>query len=274
MDSETIIFIVISHRGAVHIPRLFRSLQEQTVQNWKLVIVDNSGDEQELENIRSITSAESRAMVIAEQNLGYFSTAESIRGKIVGNKNTIVICNPDAALSGEGSLQVLKNCAEIPDVGIVAPRIISSRDGHNQNPNYESRPSKSAQLRRKLSMSTPALVEIVGRISKVKRKLFRNNQKKTDLQRDIYAAHGSFMVFTRQFFLAGGDLSHPLFLFGEELTAAERCRKLGLRTVYTPNATVSHIEHGGLGISRSREIRKHTAAAVDYGYKLLYGKLK
>jgi GT2 family glycosyltransferase len=63
----------------------------------------------------------------------------------------------------------------------------------------------------------------------------------------IYAPHGAFIIFSRQYFLRGGSFKHPSFLYGEEITVAENCKKFGFQVLYDPGFRVLHFEHGSHG---------------------------
>src|SRR5882762_7093902 len=85
----------------------------------------------------------------------------------------------------------------------------------------------------------------------------------------IYAAHGSFFIFSRRYFEAGGFLDGNLFLYGEEISVAEICRSLRLPVVYEPSLCVLHNEHQSTGkrISRfSYECQKNALRYVTSRY--------
>jgi GT2 family glycosyltransferase len=80
----------------------------------------------------------------------------------------------------------------------------------------------------------------------------------------IYAPHGSFLIFSSEYFRAGGSLDFPCFLFGEEVYLAEVLRKLGLDVVYEPSLEVVHQEHKSTKLVKSRELAQAVATAAAY----------
>src|SRR5947208_6891971 len=80
----------------------------------------------------------------------------------------------------------------------------------------------------------------------------------------IYAAHGSFFIFSRRYFEAGGFLDENLFLYGEEISVAEICRSLGLLVVYEPSLCVLHKEHESTGKVLSRFTYECQKKAMQY----------
>jgi hypothetical protein len=73
------------------------------------------------------------------------------------------------------------------------------------------------------------------------------NSQSTESGKVIYAPHGSLMIFSDVYFQGGGNFEHPCFLFGEEFTVAENCKKLQLEVVYCPSIKVKHYQHGAIG---------------------------
>jgi GT2 family glycosyltransferase len=80
----------------------------------------------------------------------------------------------------------------------------------------------------------------------------------------IYAAHGSFFIFSRRYFEGGGFLDGNLFLYGEEISVAEICRSLGLPVVYEPSLCVLHKEHQSTGKALNRFTYECQKRAMHY----------
>jgi len=89
---------------------------------------------------------------------------------------------------------------------------------------------------------------------------------------EIYAPHGSFIIFSREYFERGGSLKPGAFLYAEELFVAETCRRLGLKAVYWPVIQVAHDEH--VSTAANPAVRHFMATAADYCYKEFFAKVK
>ena len=59
----------------------------------------------------------------------------------------------------------------------------------------------------------------------------------------VYAAHGAFLIFSRSYFEAGGYIDDGFFLYAEEFSVAEICRRLQLRVLHDPDLRVWHYAH-------------------------------
>ena len=56
----------------------------------------------------------------------------------------------------------------------------------------------------------------------------------------IYAGHGSFMLFTKEFIAQYDDLQFPTFLYGEEIFFAELIRAANLKVLYAPTLLINN----------------------------------
>jgi hypothetical protein len=81
---------------------------------------------------------------------------------------------------------------------------------------------------------------------------------------EVYAAHGSFIIFHRNYFLERNDFSHKPFLFGEEISVAENLRSSQLKAVYWPDLKIKHQEHQSTGRIPNRKMRKFISEASRY----------
>lgn len=266
--------VAVSYFGSGDLSGFVASLRAQRFDEWRLTIVDNSVDQAEHARIRSLQEDDPRIRILApETNLGYFGGARfGIEGRVESDTLAVIVTNVDITFSDDETLGRIASAArECPeDVGVIAPRILSARSGDDQNPHLLHRPSIVQQRRRMRRMSSPALAQAVIMGSVVKRVLTAPlNRRALTVADDIYAAHGAFMIFLPEYFGRGGDLSHPIFLFGEELTVAEKSRALGLRTSYMTDLEVRHVEHGQMGFVRSRRVLAEMVTAAKYGYDLI-----
>ena len=151
-------------------------------------------------------------------------------------------------------------------VGVVAPRIIEN--GREMNPYMTRRPSLASLKRIEKLFRWPIVARAYILLSHLTSK-FRRQHEVPAVAAEIYAGHGSCFALSRYFFQRGGSLDHPVFLFNEELTIAERCRKLGLRVVFEPRLRVQHIGHQATGIWRSRQMLEWQREATTYGVRLI-----
>jgi hypothetical protein len=59
----------------------------------------------------------------------------------------------------------------------------------------------------------------------------------------IYAPHGSFVIFSNQYFKRGGWIDSNYEMYGEEVTTAEIAKKNKIPIFFVPDLKVLHVIH-------------------------------
>ncbi|MDY6838805.1 MAG: hypothetical protein SWH78_12620 [Thermodesulfobacteriota bacterium] len=161
---------------------------------------------------------------------------------------------------------------------MLAPRVISSRTGIDQNPEMARRPCK-ARCRlytlifryypvftayRLLALAKNKLRGIVAsrRISGES-----GERDQATPRMPIYGPHGSFVIFNRAYFEAGGSLDVGSFMFAETMFIAETLERLGLSAVYEPRLRVIHDEHVTMGRFKSPRVARLQWEASVYCFR-------
>lgn len=264
-----ICFIAISYFGSKDLGPYIDSLISQRDGRWLLKIVDNSLDPGESERLRQLASCDQRIEVwTSSQNLGYFGAAEWARERIANADFAwIAVTNTDVVLESNDFVATVHDSTD-PTLGVLAPTILGSSSHSDLNPYMYTRPTVArSRLRRLLFWNV-----YLARATVVLSHLWRCVSKRPQIpscERDIYAAHGSFMIFGRPYFAHQGTFRHTSFLFGEELTVAEFCRTRGIRTVFSPKLRVVHTEHSSTGVLRSRTVLEAQVAASKNALRLI-----
>lgn len=268
-----IYIFAVSYFGSKDIKKYLSSLVAQSYDKWKFIVVDNSESDEELGRLTQVTKIDPRAQVLqAPRNLGYFGAAEwATSHENLDSFSWLIVSNTDIQLASPDALRDLI-AADAPSIGVVAPSIESQRDHRDQNPHLATRPSIAFMRRRRVLLGHPVTAQIIVLYSAMRSYLQVRKPKDaicpTEAQ-EIYAAHGSFMAFSREFFVRGGNLRHPIFLFAEEVYVAEQCLALDLKTLYVPAIRVWHVEHGQMGHFRSRAMLKYMKQASHLAMQLI-----
>lgn len=213
-------------------------------------------------------------VVYWRRNLGYFGAAALA---FDGYRSThelpdwVVVSNTDLLIGTESFAEHLNRHQDTKEIGIVAPSITSTVTGVDQNPFMEHRPTAIRMHVIKWMFKTWltwALWSAAFRLKVKLRKMWRKGDGTVrgagrDLNvRPIYAPHGSFIAFSKEYFLRGGTLDHLPFLYGEEIMVAETVRKLKLTVLFDPRFRLKHMEHATTG--KSAAIRQYQAASAGY----------
>jgi GT2 family glycosyltransferase len=164
----------------------------------------------------------------------------------------------------------LRPCENIPDLGVIAPAIISDKWKTDYNPfRMERIPLKKLTFYRVIYSSILIhngyiLLHYLKKFSiKTWHKISANRRNPSSQSENIYAPHGSCIIFNKNYFEKGGTLDHPTFLFGEEIFVGETAGRLGLKLLYLPEIKVLHYEHSSIGNFISRRINKYYKQSIE-----------
>jgi GT2 family glycosyltransferase len=246
-----------------------RKLQGQ--HNLQVLVVDNTvgAEMPEPPTERNFT------FIRAEKNLGYFGGARSGLSLYLRDHplpDWVIVSNVDLLVADSNFLDKLAAFRARPHLGVVAPSIRSALTGRDQNPFMRTRPS-AARMHAYKWMFRSWLVLNAYELASASFHKIRNATRtrpdasagfRENLGGTIYAPHGSFLIFSRDYFRAGGNLDSPYFLFGEEIYLAEVLRKLRLDVVYEPSLEVIHQEHKSTKLVKSRKLAREVASSAAY----------
>jgi len=181
-----------------------------------------------------------------KKNLGYLGGVYSVMSKVGIDKfhqyDYLIISNVDLVLSENFFSELLKVNIK-NDVGWIAPKIISQKEGCDRNPKILKRPNKKHINYLLVLFYFPVLYMVYRKFIYSRKKQKANNENVSD----IYAGHGSIMIFTRRFIQNNVVFEYDSFLFGEELYIAEMIRLYKMRVIYCPNVLVYDIDHVSTG---------------------------
>lgn len=207
------------------------------------------------------------------KNLGYYGAAcralDQYRSKHE-LPDWVAVSNTDLLLEAGPFDGPLNRYARVPGIGVIAPSVTSTVTGIDQNPFMDRRPAAlRMHLIKWMFKTRPTLAVWLAafRVKSLIRRWLRRGTVSVSVAADlvarpIYAPHGSFIAFSREYFARGGTLNHAPFLYGEELMVAETARRLGLAVLYDPKLKLKHVEHSTTGISAAARI--YRAASASY----------
>ena len=236
-----------------------------------LLIVDNNSDDGSVDRLQQGTTGfDNVEIAVSQRNLGYFGAASWALDQYRSQHHTpdwVVVCNNDIVFDDPQFLSRLL-FRHWHSVGVLAPAIRSQLTGFDSNPMIAARPGRMRRLRYRFLLSNyyvAWLTQWLAPIVRKSRKRLRGRRSKSAEQSArIYAPHGSFLIFSRQFFEAGGILDDGCFLYGEEITVAETCCRLGLPVIHDPTLRLSHLDSQTLGRTLTRNSYKLQKAGLQY----------
>lgn len=240
--------------------------------NIQIILVDNTDRQSSLGFFTDAKRVDKDILLVKSENVGYFGGAQSGLAKLdprLKAMDYVIVSNVDLELDENFFMRLCQtNFAD--KVGVISPSIISQRSGTDLNPKIVLRPSVLRMRFTEILFSNLIsfyFYRFGSRYKKYMRgilkRLWSNRVESLDT-RLIYAPHGALIIFSREFFRRGGNLSYPVFLFGEEIFVAETARRLGLDVCYERGLLSYDYGHVSTGKVSASNIRKLHLIALTY----------
>ena len=247
-------FVILTYRNTADIIECLDSLDGKGFGNYRVVIVDSYYNDETTDVLKNV-ARDYKAVFLSVNNNGY--SAGNNYGISYCNQNYdydyLVVCNPDiVVMDNKFDFNTIKNKKIL-----LAPKIIS-KNGKMQNPYWKNRNVFFIWLIY-LGYKYKNRIFLYGGIAgnKIIRELF--NKKEHTLER-IYAAHGCFVIFTKELIQALGKVyDENVFLFTEEAILAKIMSKANYPSYYTDLITIYHKEDGSMSVAKideKSELRK------------------
>lgn len=177
------------------------------------------------------------------QNLGYLGAVSEMVKHLseinFKNYQYVIISNVDVLLHNRFFEQTLA-CRFDDQTAWVAPSIYSYYEKRDRNPSMRTKPTIQNINKLCFMYAHPLLHYIY---EKTLYKWRHRATVSTPKREQIYAGHGSFMMFTGSFFEQNRNFKFPVFLFGEELFWAELALRSKNEVVYEPSIKINDIDH-------------------------------
>lgn len=268
MISKKLALICINYNSYPHLVRFLNSI-ETSAQGSKIdlqvIVIDNSTNSVNSEVLSDFCESSDLSLrIIKTANVGYFPGAKiglDDMSDAVKEFDFISISNVDLTLD-QFFFKRLGNIPIDESTGVIAPAIISEKRKDDLNPKIEYRPTRSSLERTLKIFSHVSLFFAYRLLSDIKSKLRGTNLSSRKVE--MYAPHGSFIIFTKRYFERGGDFDYPRFLFGEEIFVGETCRELNLSIRHHPELVISDIDHGSTSLKSLRFLANEHVKSLNY----------
>ena len=251
-----ILFITVNYKNTEITKNFIQSFENlELKENASIVIVDNSSTSKSRESLKTISlkSPLDIKLIFSSINLFYWGGANYALKKLNLDINNfpdwIIICNNDIIFNKIDLLVKLQNIKS-NNYAVLAPSIISVKSKKNQNPHILNPISKLGRLYYNIFFINSASGLFIYKVRTMLKNIFNiYSNKKIIKPMEIYAPHGSFIIFSKTFFSNGGWIDSNFEMFAEELTTAEIVKRLKMKIFFNPDLEVMHDEHS---ISGSR----------------------
>lgn len=263
-----IAIVCICYNAYDHLLTLATSLSESLSRaenvDFTFVIVDNSTKEKNEQVLASVSAMNFKMHYLKSDNVGYFpgfKKGTELLGSLL-DFDCVAISNVDLTVRADffESLKAQINIVS-DEVGIIAPAILSKGRGGDLNPKTLYRPTRFSLLKNIFIFKHLWLLRIYRKLSDLK---VKSSIGSLAAGESFYSPHGSFILFTKQYFSQGGSVDYPQFLFGEEDFVAEQCLRIGLKVQYQPSITIIDDDHGSTSREKLEFIASEHVKSLKY----------
>lgn len=234
-----------------------------------LVCVVNNGSNRPIEFAQFCSGFKNVHLIEAGKNSGYFGAAAISLNYLCADlkmelPSLFILSNTDITIETPDFFNQLKSKYENSTAGMIGPRIVSTKHGHEQNPYYVNRITKSKLKRIVFLCSVYPFYVCYQKLSNFKAKVKGATKTEVHEINNVYAIHGSMLVFTKALLQkASTFFKDAPFLFGEEIYAAEVCRLHNLPVVFDSTLLVYHDEHATTGLFKSKKSLKYMQQSLS-----------
>ena len=177
-----------------------------------------------------------------EENLGYLGGASAVYNTQTNGYDFVSISNVDLKMAEDFFEKLL--AIDTTDIGWIAPDIYTDKIDRHENPYMLSRPTRRNFFIWNMIYSNTWIYRMYHALY-----LLKNKKSKLYPACNIYAGHGSFMLFTKTFVNKNAELHFPGFMYGEEIYMAELVRKAQLKVSYCPTLHIANTGNISTGLS-------------------------
>jgi GT2 family glycosyltransferase len=253
VSAVDISWLVVCYGTPSHAIRLARKIKFEDSRVRVIVCCNAAGDMAAILNrAGSMDGFEARDM---SHNPGYMGALREL-GDELPPDGAVVLSNADLSLR-RGTLRELRAALiRYPEAAVLAPRILT-QGGEDQNPHLTEPPSVLKLWLLRWLHRWPAVADLML----VRRRGHSSTPNRVGVSpAEIFAGHGSCLVFTPEYRRSGGTFDYPCFLFGEEVWVGAEALRIRRPVLYVPRIQLAHSEHVSTGARR----RRGAVAAAKY----------
>jgi GT2 family glycosyltransferase len=216
--------------------------------NLEYVIVDNCSPNESYQKLCDEFNEISNVHIFkTDKNIGFASGNNFGYAKLkeIMSPDFVVISNDDILLPQDGLYNWINECYKKYSFAVLGPDVYSVRGEFHQSPmnNYSKSFIKCKMVYYKMSIGIIKLR--IKKIFKVEQeyKFAKWENKYYNLPSDLYTLHGSFQIFSKEYFKHYDEpYDGRTFLYMEEDILKLRCDKHSLKMWYDPSYKIRHLQ--------------------------------
>lgn len=255
----TLGLVVVGYQSDTAWPGFFESLADSTVIPDHIVVVENSPS---LPTSIPTLPGLSITVLHRPDNPGYGASANHGVAELAEVPDLIIICNPDIVWQALTLEELTTEMESRPTVGIAGPRLLNS-DGSTY-PSARAFPGIRIGIGHALFgnvwKSNPWTTRYLG------------TQEGTE-PRIVDWLSGACLMVRGETFTAIGGFDEGYFMFVEDVDLCFRAKKLGWRSLFIPEASLTHLGAHSTGPRMGEMVKAHHRSMRKFLFRLYEGPL-
>ena len=227
--------IIVNWNAGKYLEETINSLREKANDiSYEIILVDNNSnqDEESYLYLENLVKFDNVTLIKSNENLG-FAKANNVGMSLAKGRNFLIL-NPDVVMHNN-VIKVLSDYLDNnADVGMVGPKVLNM-DGSFQQPCLRGKPYPK-----------DTLFHLIGLAKAFPRMEFFNGYALWHLDRtkinECGALSGCCMMLKKSLYEEIGGMDEQFFMYQEETDWGLRTAKAGYKTVYNPNAEITHYQ--------------------------------
>ena len=279
MENVDFCFVVLHYKTADDTIECIKSIQKLSDRS-SIVIVDNASNNGSIEKVQKMfESCDDIFIIKNKDNLG-FAAGNNIGYKYARNvlkAKFIAISNNDIIVDSNDFITYCTKLFEKSDFFVMGPDIESMVDHGHQNPMKAKNPDPKRIRKEIARYKILYILNKIGIYESLRRKISVeknavSNSSMLVMQENVQL-HGAFMVFSPNFIKKEEIAFRPgTFLYMEESILNLYCKKMGYKTIFSPDVKVFHKEDSSTNslFTATREKRSFVFRNMVKSLKVYY----
>ncbi len=215
--------VIVTWNSAAYLPRCLQSLEEQTFQDFEVIIIDNGSTDDSLDGIKE----KYPKLHIRTKELGRntgFAVANNIGAQMARGK-WLVLLNTDAFPESDWLENLVRAAEQVPNAFFSSRQIQAN---HPERLDGEGDIYRLTGFAKRRSYDIPT---------------YPSQEEKIE----IFSPCAAAALYPRQDFLDVGGFDEDFFSYYEDVDLGFRLRLHGLQAYYLPSAVVHHVGSASTG---------------------------
>ncbi len=224
-----VVVVILNWNGWADSIPCVRSLLDSSYENIRIVVVDNGSTDGSVERIRG--AFPDLTILETGTNLGFAAgNNRGIHYAMDNGAEYVLVLNNDTTVPQHAVRELIDFAERNPGAALIGPEISDAATGE-----FLDLPMLRPINVWSILFTKSPIQRVIRRTALYKRFFYRGRTPS-----EVYAIHGSAMLFRASTIREIGTFDEETFIYWEEFILAEKLRKAGLRTYVLPSTRIIH----------------------------------